>query len=445
MSGSSIFTEDGEKSRRAYGTAEERDAAVRGQLHVVRCSAMLVGPNDAAAKCGVGSEIRQSGGWNSVTMFEFRIDRHDGSTHARRGVVTTPHGSFDTPAFMPVGTRGSVKGLLPEMVAEAGSQIILANTYHMFVRPGPEIVAEAGGLHRFINWPGPILTDSGGFQVFSLSELRKMDDSGVVFASHKDGALLRLDAETSIGIQEALGADIIMAFDECPPWPCTEKQSEDANRRTIAWAERCKKAHRRSDQALFAIVQGSMFPAHRQACMEALVAMDFPGYALGGLSVGEEPAVRNRILRQFAHRLPVEKPRYLMGVGRPVDIITAVECGIDMFDCVMPTRNGRNGFAFTSGGPVKLRNEQYKRDFGPLDSACGCVACRGYSRAYLRHLFLVGEMLGPILVSLHNVAFFQNFMREIRQAICENSLIALKERTYRVWNEPPDTSASLMD
>jgi queuine tRNA-ribosyltransferase len=296
-------------------------------------------------------------------------------------------------------------------------------------------VEEAGGLHRFMGWDGPILTDSGGFQVFSLSTLRKIDDDGVTFSSHVDGQLVRFDPEMVIESQNRLGADIIMAFDECPPWPATREQAKTAVDRTVRWAERCLKAHKRNDQSLFGIIQGSMYPDLRADCIERMIPMDFPGYALGGLSVGEDETLRNRIVEEFAPMLPEEKPRYLMGVGRPTDLVDSIAFGVDMFDCVLPTRNGRNAYAFTSIGPLRLRNEQYKLDQTPIDEKCGCYSCRNFSKSYIRHLFLVGEMLGPILVSLHNIAFFQNLMKDIRRSISENRFSELRKEVKAVWEK----------
>jgi len=378
----------------------------------------------------------------AVRVLSFEISSRDDATFARAGLARVAHGEFGTPAFMPVGTRGAVKGLPPELLTQAGTEIILANTYHLLVRPGPDVVWAAGGLHKFMNWPGPLLTDSGGFQIFSLAGLSRVDDEGVSFASHIDGQSLRLDPHRAIEIQEQLGADIIMALDECPPWPVDYDRAAQAACRTARWAKLCKRARRREDQALFAIVQGSLYPELRQQCLERLVELDFPGYALGGLSVGESPHQRDAVVKEFAPRLPADRPRYLMGVGTPVDIITAVEAGVDMFDCVLPTRNGRNGYAFTNAGPLRIRNERFTRDFGPLDPQCRCYCCRQFSRAYLRHLFIVGEMLGPMMLSLHNIAFFQKFMQDIRSAICENRLARLKTEVYSVWKTQPESSSA---
>ncbi|MFA5863658.1 MAG: tRNA guanosine(34) transglycosylase Tgt [Phycisphaerae bacterium] len=365
----------------------------------------------------------------------FEITHNDQTTHARVGKVMTPHGQFDTPAFMPVGTRAAVKGITPEHLAQTGSQIILANTYHLMLRPGTDVVAGCGGLHKFMNWSGPILTDSGGFQIFSLASLRKIDDEGVTFSSHVDGQLIRLDPAEVIRCQNKLGADIIMAFDECPPWPVDFKDAQITVDRTIRWAGVCKETHQDKDQALFGIVQGSLYPELRQVCLDRLVEMDFPGYAMGGLSVGEEPAKRKMIVDEFVPKLPFDKPRYLMGIGHPMDIIESVAAGIDMFDCVLPTRNGRNAYAFTSAGSIRLRNEKYKFDRSPIDEKCKCYCCNNFSKAYIRHLFMVGEMLGPILMSIHNISFFQNFMRDLRRAICENRVLSLLEQVRAVWED----------
>ncbi|MCA9116294.1 MAG: tRNA guanosine(34) transglycosylase Tgt [Planctomycetaceae bacterium] len=355
-----------------------------------------------------------------MTGFEYQLEHVDPATGARAGRWITPHGVVETPAFMPVGTLGTVKGLLPQQLRESGAQQVLANTYHLALRPGAEIVAELGGLHEFMNWPGPILTDSGGFQVFSLSKMRKLDDEAVEFRSHIDGSLLRLTPAEAVRIQEQLGADCIMCLDECPPHDVEPERLRAAVDRTTMWAARCRDAQKRSDQALFGIVQGAGDRAMRERSAEGLLPLDFPGYAIGGLSVGEPPEVMYRTIGWTAPLLPVDRPRYLMGVGRPVDLIEAVLRGVDLFDCVMPTRNGRNAMAFTSTGPVKLRNQKHQRDSRPLDPDCECPACTQFSRAYLRHLFIAREMLGPVLLSLHNLYYYQKLMRELRTAIMEN-------------------------
>lgn len=349
-------------------------------------------------------------------MFDFRV--HATLGRARCGTLRTPHGEVDTPAFMPVGTRGAVKGILPEQLRQSGTQMILANTYHLLLRPGPDVVEALGGLHHFTGWEGPILTDSGGFQVYSLAPLVRIDDDGVEFRSHIDGAMLRLDPESAIEVQNRLGADIIMALDDCPALPAPRERLEQAVERTLRWAPRCLAAHRRPrDQALFAIVQGGTDADLRRRCAAALVAMDFAGYAVGGLSVGETHEEMVAALDALGDVLPADRPRYLMGVGMPRDLWQAVRRGMDLFDCVLPTRNGRNGYAFTAGGPRRLRNEACRTDPGPIEPGCPCPACRTFPVGYLRHLFLVGEMLGPILVSLHNVYFFQRLMATIREAI----------------------------
>jgi queuine tRNA-ribosyltransferase len=353
-------------------------------------------------------------------LFRFELEAVDRDTGARAGRWHTPHGVVETPAFMPVGTRGSVKGLWPHQLRETGAQKILANTYHLALRPGAEVVRDLGGLHRFMNWDGPILTDSGGFQVFSLSDLRRMDERSVVFKSHIDGSLLELSPESAMRIQEDLGADCIMCLDECPPATAAEETIQAAVDLTTRWAARCRDAHQRSDQALFGIVQGGVLPGQRERSARGLLPLDFPGYAIGGLSVGESPAQMYETVQVTAPMLPEGKPRYLMGVGRPVDLIECVVRGIDLFDCVMPTRNARNATAFTSRGPVKLRNLVHQRDDGPLDPDCPCRTCTGFSRGYIRHLFMVEEMLGPMMLTLHNLTYYQTLMRELRTAIKSN-------------------------
>jgi queuine tRNA-ribosyltransferase len=318
---------------------------------------------------------------------------------------------------MPVGTLATVKGLTPDQLRQAGAQMVLSNTYHLALRPGPDEVAELGGLHKFMCWDGPILTDSGGFQVFSLAPMRKINDEKVVFRSHIDGSLLELSPEQAVQIQEKLGADCIMCLDECPPHDAPVDKMQAAVERTTRWAARCRDAQRRTDQALFGIVQGGTNRAMREHSAAGLLPLQFPGYAIGGLSVGEEPTEMYATLDYTVPMLPSDKPRYLMGVGRPVDILEGVIRGLDLFDCVMPTRNGRNAMAFTSEGGMKLRNLKHRSDPRPLDAECECPVCRQFSRAYLRHLFLAKEMLGPILLSWHNIAYYQQMLKRLRVAI----------------------------
>lgn len=350
-------------------------------------------------------------------MLGFDVIQSEPNGRARQGRISLPHGTVRTPAFMPVGTRATVKGLLPGQVRESGAEIILGNTYHLLQRPGADVVAEFGGLHRFMGWDGPILTDSGGYQVFSLAELSRITDDGVTFRSHLDGHYLHMDPASAIAVQNRLGADIIMAFDHCPPGNADLALATQAVERTVRWARQCKQAHQRSDQALFGIVQGGVYPELRAVCARQLMDMDFPGYAVGGLSVGDTYEQMVTVLDALVHTLPADRPRYLMGVGMPRDILAAVRAGVDMFDCVLPTRNGRNGCAFTARGTLKLRNEQYSRQQGPLEDGCPCPTCRQFSRAYIRHLFVVREMLGPILISIHNLWFFQRFMARLGDLI----------------------------
>ncbi len=348
---------------------------------------------------------------------KYILQASDTSTQARAGVLETARGPIPTPVFMPVGTQATVKGLTPDVLRQIGSTIILGNTYHLALRPGEDVVRALGGLHRFMAWEGPILTDSGGFQVFSLAARRKLDEDGVTFRSHIDGREVVFTPERAIAIQEALGADIIMCFDHCPALPATREDVAEATWRTLRWAERCKAAQTRPDQALFGIVQGGTHEDLRRECAEALVGLDFPGYAVGGVSVGESRDEFMAALEATTPHLPRDKPRYLMGVGRPEDMLAAIARGIDMFDCVLPTRNGRNATCLSRRGPVKLRNAQYRLDPRPVDEACSCPVCARFSRAYLRHLFLADEMLGPILASIHNVAFLHDLMRQARAAI----------------------------
>jgi queuine tRNA-ribosyltransferase len=361
----------------------------------------------------------------------FELLASDGA--ARLGRLHTPHGTVQTPVFMPVGTQATVKGLTPRELREAGAQVVLGNTYHLALRPGAELIAELGGLHRFMGWDGPILTDSGGFQVYSLSLSRSIDDRAAVFRSHIDGALLELSPERAVAIQENLGSDIAMCLDECPPFGTPPEYLSEAVRRTVHWAERCKSAHRRPDQALFGIVQGGTDLELRRSCAEALVALDFSGYALGGFSVGETGAQMVAALGPTAALIPADRPRYLMGVGQPSDLLDAIAAGIDMFDCVLPTRNGRNAGAFTDDGPLRLRNARHKRDPAPLESGCQCYTCCRFSRAYLHHLFLADEMLGPVLLSLHNVAFYCRLMAEVRSAIREGRFASFHAVRLARW------------
>jgi queuine tRNA-ribosyltransferase len=362
----------------------------------------------------------------------YELIKQCAQTGARLGRVHTPHGVFDTPAFMPVGTQGTMKGLLPHLVADTGAQCILANTYHLMLRPGEKTVAKLGDLHRFMNWQGPILTDSGGFQVFSLADINTIDADGVTFKSHVDGAMVRLTPERSMEIQNALGADIIMAFDECPPGAAPREIHEPALARTLAWIKRCVSAHARpAEQGLFGIVQGGTFADLRQRCAKELIDLDLPGYAVGGLAVGEGYEAMKQVLEYTTPLLPTHKPRYLMGVGFPRDIAAAVRSGIDMFDCTMPTRNGRNAYAFTSGGAVRIKNSRFTTDTGPLEAGCDCLACTGFTCGAIRHFFFAGEMLGPILVSLHNLRFYQRLMADIRQAIAGGSFAEFYQQDPR--------------
>ncbi len=342
---------------------------------------------------------------------------------ARLGRVHTPHGTIETPAFMPVGTQATVKGMTPEELKTVGAEIILSNTYHLFLRPGHEIVQQAGGLHGFMHWDRPILTDSGGFQVFSLTKLRKIKEEGVTFQSHIDGSKKFISPEVSIAVQNALGADIIMAFDECAPYPCDAAYAKRSMEMTTRWAKRCKEAHQRpEDQGLFGIVQGSTYKDLRIESAKQLVDLDFPGYGIGGLSVGEPGEIMNDILEHTTPHLPKDKPRYLMGVGSPDYLIDGALRGVDMFDCVLPTRIGRNGTIFTANGRIIVRDAKYAKDFRPMDEECTCYACQNYSRAYVRHLFKTGELLGLRLATWHNLHFLLNLMKQVREAIKEDRL-----------------------
>ena len=361
----------------------------------------------------------------------YELIRQCPETGARAGRLHTPHGSFDTPMFMPVGTQGTVKTLSPEELHTMGAGIILGNTYHLFLRPGHEIVKKAGGLHRFMNWDGAILTDSGGFQVFSLGALRKISEEGVAFRSHHDGSKQFLSPEKSMEIQMALGSDIAMAFDECTPYPADYEYACRSMRLTTRWAKRCQAVHNRGDQALFGIVQGGMYADLRQESAEQLVDMDFPGYAIGGLSVGEPKPLMYEVLEQTVPFLPQNKARYLMGVGTPDCLVEGVARGIDMFDCVFPTRVARNGTAITSQGRVVIRNAAYIEDFMPLDPECDCYTCRNYSRAYLRHLIRCDEIFGLRLMSLHNLYYLIKLMHQIRTAIIDGNYPEFRKLFWR--------------
>jgi queuine tRNA-ribosyltransferase len=360
-------------------------------------------------------------------MLDFTITHSDSRSQARQGLLTTYHGQVRTPAFMPIGTAGAVKGILPKQLKELGADMVLANTYHFMIRPGVDVVEKLGGLHRFMAWDRPILTDSGGYQVFSLSSLNRIDDQGVEFASHIDGQKLYLDAETATQLQNRLGADIIMCFDQCTHFPAEHHELQAAVDRTIRWAARCKAAHGNARQMLFGIVQGGIDLDLRSGCVQALVELDFPGYAIGGLSVGEGHDHMIRTVDHTAPLLPPDKPRYLMGVGTPADLIASVKAGIDMFDCVLPTRNGRNGFAFRASGPLRMRNSVHADCDKPVDPDCDCYCCQNYTRAALRHFFKYGEMLGPILLTIHNLSFYQRLMAQIRQRIADDEFAAWAE------------------
>jgi queuine tRNA-ribosyltransferase len=350
-------------------------------------------------------------------VIKFEILKQHSHSSARLGVITTPHGTIDTPAFMPVGTQATVKALSPEDLVDCGSQIILGNTYHLYLRPGHEIIKNLGGLHRFMNWDKPILTDSGGFQVFSLNRLAKVTEEGVTFKSHIDGSTHSFTPEHAIKVQQALGADIIMTFDEPMPYPAEKPAVEVSLNLSTRWAKRCKAALEEKPQALFGIVQGGMFEDLRTQSVEQIVDIDFPGYAIGGLSVGESMETMYEVAAFTAPLLPKNKPRYLMGVGTPKDLQACSAMGIDMFDCVMPSRNARNGSLFTSRGKLNIKNNRYQTDSSPPDPECDCYTCQNYSRAYLRHLFIANEIFAMRLNTIHNIQFYQNWMKKIRRAI----------------------------
>ena len=367
----------------------------------------------------------------AITYELLHIDKNSG---ARRGVVHTPHGDIQTPIFMPVGTLATVKAMSPEELKnDVKAQIILSNTYHLYLRPGHDIIKEAGGLHKFMNWDRPILTDSGGFQVFSLSSLRKITEEGVIFNSHLDGSKHIFTPEKVMEIEEALGADIIMAFDECCPYPSDYKYTKNSMERTTRWAKRCKEAHTTENQGLFGIIQGGFYKDLREISAKDLVSLDFPGYAIGGISVGEPKEEFLDILRYTAPLMPENKPRYLMGVGTPDYLIEASLAGIDMCDCVLPTRLARHGTALTSKGKLVIRNQNFARDWNKLDDECDCYTCRNYTRAYLRHLVKTNEILGMRLLSLHNLRFLTKLMERVRIEIENDNLLAFREEFYKKY------------
>ena len=364
----------------------------------------------------------------------YQLLHEDKTTGARRGIVHTPHGDIQTPVFMPVGTQATVKSMTPEELKEIGAQIILSNTYHLYLRPGHKLVKEAGGLHNFMRWDRPILTDSGGFQVFSLGDLRKITEEGVEFKSHLDGSKHFFSPESVMEIEEALGADIIMSFDECVGYPATREYTENSMERTTRWAKRCKAAHKNTDkQGLFGIIQGGFYKDLREKSARDLIELDLPGYAIGGISVGEPKEEFLDILRYTAPLMPRNKPRYLMGVGTPDYLIEAAIAGIDMCDCVLPTRIARNGTAMTWNGKVVVRNATYERDFSPLDPECDCYTCRNYTRAYIRHLVKANEILGVRLLSIHNLYFLTKLMERVRIEIENDNLANFRDEFYKKY------------
>ena len=362
-------------------------------------------------------------------FMQFKVSATDGK--ARRGEMQFPRGKVQTPAFMPVGTYGTVKGMLPRDIVEIGAEMILGNTFHLMLRPGTEVIKAHGDLHDFTQWQGPILTDSGGFQVFSLGDMSKITEEGVKFKSPIDGSPVFIDPETSIQVQRDLGSDVVMIFDECTPYPATEKEAGVSMQLSLRWAQRSKDAHGDSPSALFGIVQGGMYELLRDQSLAGLVDIDFDGFAIGGLSVGEPKDDMLRVLDHLADTMPADKPRYLMGVGKPADLVEGVRRGIDMFDCVMPTRNARNGHLFTSTGVIKIRNARHRHDTATLDAECDCYTCTNFSRAYLHHLEKCGEMLSSQLNTIHNLRFYQSLMAGLRNAIAEGQLDAFADEFYR--------------
>lgn len=364
----------------------------------------------------------------------FSVIKEDAHSRARLGILHTLRGDVETPVFMPVGTQATVKTMTPREVWDLGGRLILSNTYHLYLRPGHQLIQEAGGLHSFMGWSGPILTDSGGFQVFSLGPLRRVEENGVWFRSHLDGSEHFFSPEKAMEVQEALGSDIAMAFDQCAPYPCTYEEAKIAMERTTRWAKRCREAQRRRDQSLFGIIQGGVHRDLREQSVRDLVELNFPGYGIGGLSVGEPKDIMYQVLDYTVPLLPVTKPRYLMGVGSPDCLLEGVARGIDMFDCVLPTRIARNGTVFTHTKKLVVRNAEYARDFRPLDPECDCYACRHFTRAYIRHLIKANEVLGIRLTTIHNLRFIQLLMKNIRGAINEGRFPEFKEKFLARWN-----------
>ncbi len=362
--------------------------------------------------------------------FGFKLIKTDKDSRARLGVMSTPHGDVNTPIFMPVGTQATVKTMSPDELKGIGAEIILSNTYHLYLRPGHELIERLGGLHRFMGWDRPVLTDSGGFQVFSHSQLRKITEDGVKFQSHLDGSYHFLTPESATGIQGSLGADIIMCFDECAPYPSSYDYLKQSMEMTLRWAKRCKDAKKREDQALFGIIQGGMHKDLRLECTSGLLDIGFDGYAIGGLSVGETKPLMYEVVDYTAEAMPADRPRYLMGVGTPEDLVEGVMLGVDMFDCVMPTRNARTGTLFTSYGKINIKNAKYAEDQSPVDPECGCYTCRNFTRAYLRHLYHAGEILAMRLNTLHNLYYYLNLMKDIRAAVKEDRFLEFRGAFY---------------
>jgi queuine tRNA-ribosyltransferase len=358
--------------------------------------------------------------------FQFDLIKKDTGSSARLGEMITPHGMVNTPAFMPVGTQGTVKSLIPEQIKSCGSQIILSNTYHLYLRPGHETIKKLGGLHKFMNWAGPILTDSGGFQVYSLGALRKITNDGIIFRSHIDGSKHFLTPQKAVEIQEALGSDIMMCLDECTPYPATLLETQKSLALTVRWAKLCKEAKKNPEQAIFGIVQGGTYLDLRRQAVEEIIPIGFDGYALGGVSVGEPKEIMYAIAQNITPLLPEHKPRYLMGVGTPEDIIFGVSCGIDLFDCVMPTRCARHGLLFTNSEKIVIKNARWREDDAPIDETCDCYTCKNFSRSYLRHLFVAGEILAMVLNTIHNVRYYMRLLEQIRAALEKNSFTEFK-------------------